>query len=492
MSDPHQVAGSSGPSRQTWYRSLYWRVALGFVGFLAVLLVAQGALFVWLARDTGGLFPATSNARLAELVASDVRDRLEGEPGLDLGAHLATEYGRSAQAFVVLLTDGRTFTNRRVVAPALLRNARAALARVTAGRLPLRPRRAGGVGGIPGSFVPIVVNGSVAGLVAVPAGSPPLRNVLVELGPAMAASGLLLLAIGAAASAALVFGPVRRRLGELEVAARRFGAGDVTARAPEHGADEVTSLARSFNRMASDLQARVDALAAADQARRQLLADVSHELMTPLTAMRGYVETLAMAELRLDASMRERYLRIVDEETRRLERIVGDLLDLARLEGGGATLRHEPVLIDALFSRVATRYDREFTERRITFSSRVDPGATTVMGDMDRLEQVLQNLAANAIRHLPDGGHLEMVASPVSQGVRLIVRDDGPGIASAHLPLIFDRFYKADAARASGGSGLGLSIVKTIVDAHGGTITARNEDGAVFEIRLPGKTAPQA
>jgi signal transduction histidine kinase len=237
--------------------------------------------------------------------------------------------------------------------------------------------------------------------------------------------------------------------------------------------------------MAADLQARVEALAAADRARRQLLADVSHELMTPLTAMRGYVETLAMAELRLDASMRERYLRIVDEETRRLERIVGDLLDLARLEGGGTSLKREPVTMATLFSRVATRYDREFTERGVTFSRHVEAGAETVSGDFDRLEQVLQNLAANALRHLPDGGALSMTATKDGPRVRVTVRDNGPGIAPEHLPRIFDRFYKADAARATGGSGLGLSIVKTIVDAHGGTISARNEDGAVFEITLP-------
>lgn len=480
--------GTSHPPtlvRQAWYRSLYWRVGLGFVAFLAILLVAQAALFLWMARDTGGLFPATSNARLAELVASDLRDRLEDDPQLDLAAHISTEYGRSAQPFVVVLIDGRTFTNRRAVQPALLRNARAALNRVTTGRPLVRPRRFGGPGPGPGSFQVIVVNGAVAGLVAVPAGSPPLMNVIGELGPTMALSGLVLLAIGAAASAALVFGPVRKRLGELETAARRLGSGDVTARAPEHGADEVTSLARSFNRMASDLQTRVEALAAADRARRQLLADVSHELMTPLTAMRGYVETLAMAELRLDAPVRERYLRIVDEETRRLERIVGDLLDLARLEGGGTTIRRELVPLATLFDRVATRYEREFTARGVTFTRRVDPGAETVIGDLDRLEQVLQNLAANALRHIPDGGALSMTASRHASNVRVTVRDNGPGIAPEHLPRIFDRFYKADAARATGGSGLGLSIVKTIVDAHGGTISARNEDGAVFETTLP-------
>jgi signal transduction histidine kinase len=118
---------------------------------------------------------------------------------------------------------------------------------------------------------------------------------------------------------------------------------------------------------------------------------------------------------------------------------------------------------------------------------RVEPGGEQVSGDRDRLEQALQNLAANALRHTPDGGEISLSsASMPGGGTLLTVRDTGPGIPSEHLPLIFDRFYKVDASRKqTGGSGLGLSIVKTIVERHGGSITARNDDGAVFEIRLP-------
>src|SRR6202008_4177896 len=149
--------------------------------------------------------------------------------------------------------------------------------------------------------------------------------------------------------ALFVFGPTRRRLKQLQEATVRFGAGDMTARAPDRGGDEVAALARSFNQMGDELAERAHALEASDKARRQLLADVSHELMTPLTAMRGYVETLSMKELKLDESTRDRYLSIIDEETHRLERIIGDLLELARLEGGGGTLRREDVAGPAPF-----------------------------------------------------------------------------------------------------------------------------------------------
>jgi signal transduction histidine kinase len=239
--------------------------------------------------------------------------------------------------------------------------------------------------------------------------------------------------------------------------------------------------------MAGELTIRAQALAASDKARRQLLADVSHELMTPLTAMRGYVETLSMPELQLDDETARRYLAIVTEETHRLEHIIGDLLDLARLEGGGGTMRRETVDVTWLFERVAMRHERELRERRVTLVQHVAEGAAHVVGDADRLEQALQNLAANALRHIEDGGQITLEAEP---GVRLRVRDTGPGIAPEHLPNIFDRFYKIDAARkASGGSGLGLSIVKAIVERHGGTIVAYNDSangrGAVFEIVLP-------
>ena len=238
--------------------------------------------------------------------------------------------------------------------------------------------------------------------------------------------------------------------------------------------------------MAEDLSARAQALEASDRARRQLLADVSHELMTPLTAMRGYVETLGMPELKIDAATRERYLRIIDEETRRLERIIGDLLDLARLEGGGTALQRQPVEVAALFERVAERHERELQARGIRLDRKVDPKAEFIDGDPDRLEQALQNLAANALRYTPDGGRIALTATASDHSVRITVLDNGPGIPADQLPLIFNRFHKVDAARkASGGSGLGLSIVKAIIERHGGTIEARNEGGAVFELTLP-------
>jgi signal transduction histidine kinase len=238
--------------------------------------------------------------------------------------------------------------------------------------------------------------------------------------------------------------------------------------------------------MADDLAARANALAAADRARRQLLADVSHELTTPVTAMRGYLETLAMPELALDEETRARYLTIVGDETARLERLIGDLLDLAKLESGGGAFVVEDVPIADLFDRVAARHERDAAEAGVSIVSRVEPGAESVRGDRGRLEQALQNLAANALRFAPRGSSIELRARSTPGGLTVTVGDQGPGIPEEHLPHIFDRFYKGDAARTqTGGSGLGLSIVKAIVERHGGTIAVESRPGrTVFEISL--------
>ena len=282
-----------------------------------------------------------------------------------------------------------------------------------------------------------------------------------------------------------------QRLRGLEEAARALGEGWPDGRAVESGGDEVTELARAFNRMADDLHARAEALAASDRARRRLLADVSHELMTPLTSIRGYLQTLAMTEVSLDEPTRRRYLEVADQETYKLESIIGDLLDLARLEDGGEKIDAERVAVADLFQRVIDRHLPDIRAKDVTTQVRVEPGTPAVVGSAHHLEQGLQNLAANALRHMPDGGTLTLTAAGRGDRVAIVVRDTGPGIPPEHLPHIFDRFYKADASRAGNtipsGSGLGLSIVQAIVTRHGGEITAANvpAGGAVFEVVLP-------
>jgi signal transduction histidine kinase len=219
-----------------------------------------------------------------------------------------------------------------------------------------------------------------------------------------------------------------------------------------------------------------------------MMADVSHELKTPLTAMRGYIETLRMPEVALDAERRDRYFETIDRETRRLERIVRDLLDLARYEHGGVVLQRRVFDIERLFDNVVGRHERDAQAKAVAIHIHVEPRADQVVADPDRIEQAVENLVSNALRHTPSGGTIALGASHADGVAMLTVSDSGGGIAPEHLPHVFERFYKVDAARASEstGSGLGLSITKAIVERHGGTIRVTSEPGrTTFTILLP-------
>jgi signal transduction histidine kinase len=288
--------------------------------------------------------------------------------------------------------------------------------------------------------------------------------------------------------AAFIFAPARRRLQALEAATVRLGAGDLSARAPEGGGDEIAHVASAFNRMALDLAARDNALRTVDRLRRQMLADVSHELKTPLTAMRGYLETLRMADVELDAATRERYFETIERETLRLDRIVQDLLDLARLENGVGAMNVRLFAIGRLFEHVVHRHEHEARMRRIGLHVSVADEADQVLADPDRIEQVIENLVANALRHMPSGGRVDLSARADGDSVVLSVVDSGEGIAPEHLAHVFERFYKVDVARANStnGSGLGLSIAKAIVDRHHGSIQVASAAGrTAFTIILP-------
>jgi signal transduction histidine kinase len=459
---------------------LYWRIAIGFVFCLAAMLVVQALLFVWAVSRAGPTLPGQPPDRFALTVARDLEEELSSDPLLNVEQYLKSQYGRDAHPFFVLMADGRVISNGGSIPEELLRDARA---RLTRGAEP-GPRRFGRGRGRPGfpdnRPIPVIVNGGVAGVVVVMPRAP-FPFLLGRYAPTLAVVAISALVVGAALAAAIIFGPARKRLRAVEDAARRLGAGDLAARAPAHGRDEVAAVAAAFNSMADDLAKRAEALTASDQARRQLLADVSHELNTPVTAMRGYLETLTMPEIELDDATRARYLSIVGDETSRLERIIGDLLDLARLEGGGGTLEMDDVPVDHLFERVVARHERQAKERGVRLVTAIEPGAERLRGDRDRLEQALQNLAANALRYAPGGTAVELRALRTPDGLAITVADQGGGIAPEHLPHVFDRFYKGEASRSTdqvaGGSGLGLSIVKAIVERHGGTVMVTSEPG---------------
>jgi two-component system phosphate regulon sensor histidine kinase PhoR len=234
----------------------------------------------------------------------------------------------------------------------------------------------------------------------------------------------------------------------------------------------------------------ISELKRADRIRRDFVANVSHELRTPLTAVRGYVE--ALLDGAPDEAEGRKFLEIIGRHTLRMERLVRDLLRLARLDAGQETFEHVPCSVDSLFSGVETELGPTIETRGQTVEYRIAADAETVNGDPAKLHDALRNLLENAANYSPEGGRIVMGSDRKDGHIRLTVSDDGPGIPDADLPRIFERFYRADKARSRttrdpGGTGLGLAIVKHLIELHGGKVTAANrpEGGAIFTIELP-------
>jgi signal transduction histidine kinase len=259
-------------------------------------------------------------------------------------------------------------------------------------------------------------------------------------------------------------------LRDLIDAAQRVEAGDLTPRVRQRGPRELRALARAFNSM-------LDRLLRSERQRRQLLADVTHELRTPVAVLQGNLEGMLDGVYPADAE----HLTPLLEETRMLARLIDDLRTLSLAESGVLVLHREPTDLGILVGEVAAAFRAQAESAGVELRAEVPDDCPLVEIDPLRLREVLVNLVANALRHTPRGGEVRISASLDSGRLRLSVVDNGTGIAPEDLPHIFERFYKtAD----SSGSGLGLAIARNLVLAHGGEIAAESAPGAGTTIRI--------
>lgn len=295
-----------------------------------------------------------------------------------------------------------------------------------------------------------------------------------------AVSPLLLLTL--AATSAVVFRRLGSPLADLMAAADAVAAGDLSARVPERGRGDMARLAGRFNRMTAELER-------AEQSRRNLTADVAHELRTPLHIIQGNLEGV------LDGVYEPTpdHIRSMLDETHHLTRLVEELQTLSLAEAGQLPLHARDVPAADLLDDAAARFAAAATDAGIILKVKPAVGSPTVMVDPDRLHQALSNLVANALRHTPAGGQITLSAAAVPGGVELAVSDSGAGIDPADLPYVFDRFWRGDRARRrDGGVGLGLPIARRLVEAHRGTIDVVSEVGlgTTFTIWLPNYEIP--
>jgi signal transduction histidine kinase len=286
----------------------------------------------------------------------------------------------------------------------------------------------------------------------------------------------------AAAVVALVFVRFLARglttpLREMSEATQAMARGDYSRRVSDTSRDEIGRLARSFNQMAAEL-------AETDRVRRDLVANVSHELRTPLTAVQATLENLVDGVATADPET----LRMMLAQVERLGRLVTQLLDLSRLEAGTVPLDRQDFAVAPLLAHAVR--EQELHAPNVSIGMTVEEEDLAADGDPERVHQVVANLLENAVRHSPAGGAVEVRARRSASGVTIEVIDEGPGIPDQEVNRVFERFYRADSARATsdGGAGLGLAIARWIVDLHGGEIhpERREPHGCRMVVTLPG------
>lgn len=342
-----------------------------------------------------------------------------------------------------------------------------------------QPIRMGGTG-----------SGQIVGAVAFSLPSP--RTGRGAVFATAVSQGILLAALAVALLAAGVAMLFSRRLtqplAQMTTAAARMASGDYAARVAVAAPDELGNLAKNFNEMAAALERDVRELQRQERLRRELIANVSHELATPLTAIQGFTEALLDGVVQ-EQGEREETTRLIAREAARLRRLVDQLRQVALFEGGAQALDRAPLDLPALAGETLEVLDGEIERKQITIANRLPADLPAVYADGDRVTEILLNLLDNALRHTPQGGVIEMTGAAEGRCVRVSVGNSGPGIAPENRERIFERFYRLDASRSSatGGSGLGLAIVRSLVEAHGGTIRVeeRPGGGTQFSFTLP-------
>jgi signal transduction histidine kinase len=323
------------------------------------------------------------------------------------------------------------------------------------------------------------------------------ESYVMKLSFWMAGAGLVF----ALLAALVIFALLTRRLRWLTEAVERFRSNDfqqpeAIPRPPSGKGDEIDRLTLSFHDMARQIAAQVEDLKETDRMRRELVANVSHDLRTPLASLQGYLETLMLKKDSLSPQEQFEYVEIAARHSRRLGKLVSELFELARLDSTDTMPERELFSLAELVQDVLQKFELRARDAGVRLDVRLDAKVPFVYANIGLIERVLENLLDNALRHTPTGGKVSLTLLPGDHTVTVSVSDTGSGIAEQDLPHIFERFYRPDTpeVRNSDGAGLGLAIARRILELHGGHIEAASQQraGTTFTFDLPSSDAQEA
>jgi len=349
------------------------------------------------------------------------------------------------------------------------------------------------------SSAPVMVDGVVQGYIYAILGSEQadhimalLRDSYIMRWSAFAIGAALLFAL---AAGLLIFALLTRRLRTLsrsmEVFKQQSFSAPVSCSIKEGKAsDEIDRLGNSFFEMATHIRAQMERLRETDSLRRELVANVSHDLRTPLASLSGYLETLILKDDSLGNRERRSYLETASRHAERLTKLVHDLFELAKLDAHELRPRREPLLLTELTQDVIQKFTLRARQANVNIEADDAPGIPFVDADIGMIERVLDNLIDNALQHTPSGGSIRLSMESRDSEVTVKVRDTGSGISEEVLPHIFDRFYrKTSTADNREGAGLGLAIAQRIIELHGGKLTVNSiiNSGSEFNFSLPAR-----
>jgi signal transduction histidine kinase len=278
-----------------------------------------------------------------------------------------------------------------------------------------------------------------------------------------------------------------RSLRKIQNGVRQFEAGDYHARIPVKGTGEMAALAHTFNTMADTILKNIDELKQVDSLRRDLIANVSHDLRSPMAVIHGYIETLIIREEKITPEEKNNYLNIILQSSDKLKKLVADLFELSRLEAKQIILKREPVLVNEMLPDIIQQFKLMAGEKEINLNLEMTHQMPRVMIDAHLMSRVFQNLLDNAIKYTPNHGIIKVDTRVENSHVKVRVHNTGIGIAPKDLPHLFDRYFKVDHSLNTQSTGLGLAIVKKIMDLHNAQIQVLSVEGAstTFEVQLP-------